>query len=225
MKINIFLVILFLFLCSCSTENKQVENNTSNYNFNELVESNMVFNTIYERRSIREFKDQDVEDDMIKLLVEAAQWAPSSVNVQSWRFIAVRDSASRYAIARKVHERYNEKKENKVSFENLEKYLGLQAPVQIFVFNDTRNSRDPYDDAIGCFAAMQNFILAAKSLGLGTCWQSFPVIAKDVVGEILEVPEDFELVSTIALGYADEQPKRKERKYQIDEILSFEKWD
>lgn len=224
MKRILFIVIALFFIISC-TSNKTDEMYLNNNNsFNNLVETNAVFKTIYERRSVREFKDKDVDDNIIRILVEAAQWAPSSLNVQSWRFVAVKDTVVRLKIAKTVWQRYNQNREQPVPFNNLKKYLGLNAPVQIYVFNDTRNSKDPHDDAIGCYAAIQNFILAAQSIGLGTCWQSFPVMAKDVTEEILDVPDGFDLVSTIAIGYSNEKPERKERKYNIDEILSFEKW-
>lgn len=225
MKNILSIVLTLFFLDSCTQKHNERDTFNNQLTFNEVIKESPVFKTIYERRSVRVFKNKEVDDNTIRLLVEAAQWAPSPVNVQTWRFIAVRDSVKRNEIAHTVHVRFNENRDTPVAYDDLKKYLGVDAPVQIFVFNDTRESKDPEGDAIGCYAAVQNFILAAQSIGLSTCWQGFPVMAKDVVNRLFEVPEGFELVASIALGYANEQPERKERKYELNEILSFEKWN
>lgn len=196
--------------------------------FQKACKHNNVLKTIAERRSIRIFKDQDISDDTLKLLIKAAQWAPSASNTQTWRFIVVRDTATRMKIAREVHRIFNKEREKKAPFDKIKKYLGVDAPIQVFVFNDTRGFIDEVSkksNAIGCYAAIQNFLLAAKSMEIGTCWQAFQLLAKDNIYELLEVPKGLELVSTIAVGYPGENPEPPKRKHQLKEILKFEKWE
>lgn len=188
--------------------------------FEGKVEDSEVFKTIRHRRSIREFKDKEVSNATIKTLIRAAQWAPSSHNHQTWRFVAVRDQERRRKIARAAHK----KSGTEGSLDEIKKYLGMDAPVQIFVFNDTSVSESPDSDAVGCYAATQNLLLAATDLGLGTCWQGWPLSAGEIIDDVLNVPESFEAVATVALGYPDADPDAPERKHELEEILWFEKY-
>jgi nitroreductase len=189
--------------------------------FEELTETHEVFETIKTRRSIREFETRDVSNDTIELLIRAAQWAPSSRNTQTWRFIVVKDHTKRTKIAKAAFKKYDD---GSGDYEATKKYLGMEAPVQVFVFNDTLRSANPSGDAIGCYAATQNLLLAAKDLGLGTCWQAMPMAAGTVIDKMLNVPEHFDLVATVALGYPAEHPKTKARKHKLEEILWFENY-
>ena len=180
-----------------------------------------VFKAIRHRRSVRDFKDKPVSNDIIKTLVRAARWAPSSHNHQTWRFIAVRDNDARMKIARAAHKHSGAEG----SFKEIRKYLGMDAPVQIFVFNDTESRENPEADAVGCYAATQNLLLAAYDMGLATCWQGWPLSAGKVIDEVLNVPEGFEAVATVALGYPDANPEAPERKHELEEILWFEKYE
>lgn len=188
--------------------------------FENKVQDSEVFKTIRQRRSVRDFKDKKVSNDIVKTLIRAAQWAPSSHNHQTWRFVVVRDENKRMKIAKVAHE----KSGAEGSFDEIKKYLGMDAPLQIFVFNDTRVSDNPEADAVGCYAATQNLLLAATDMGLGTCWQGWPLSAGKVIDEVLNVPEDFEAVATVALGYPDTDPEAPERKHELEEILWFEEY-
>ena len=191
--------------------------------FETLSLENPVFKTIINRRSIRHYKKDDVPNEIIENLVKAANWSPSAHNTQTWRFVVVRDEVVRRDIAEKI---YYADKDQPFSFDETKPFYGLNAPVQIFVFNDIRKVEDPdlaKDTVINCYAAVQNFLLAAASLGLGTCWLGAPLKIHKEINDILNIPEGLYFTSSIALGYPDEKPSPPPRENELSEILFYEK--
>ncbi|MEM2387391.1 MAG: nitroreductase family protein, partial [Candidatus Bathyarchaeia archaeon] len=97
-----------------------------------------------------------------------------------------------------------------------------EAPVNIVVCA-YKNVWDPRED---CSAAIQNMLLMAKALGLGTCWVIGPVTdVRDElkVKELLGIPEEYKVVSVVALGYPDEDPKPRPRK-ELEEVTFYERF-
>ena len=97
-----------------------------------------------------------------------------------------------------------------------------EAPVNIVVCA-YKNVWDPRED---CSAAIQNMLLMAKALGLGTCWVIGPVTdVRDEmkVKELLNIPEEYKIVSVVALGYPDEDPKPRPRK-ELEEVTFYERF-
>lgn len=152
-----------------------------------------LFEAIKGRRSIRKYKDEPVNMESVKKLLEAACWAPSAGNIQPWLFIVINDPDVLKAI-RMVSPGY----------------FG-QAPLAILVCSDKEKAlkiggtlgRD-YLTIADCAMATQNILLTAYALGLGTCVvKSFSYTA---VKEILEIPQGIEPELLIVVGYADETP-------------------
>jgi nitroreductase len=75
-----------------------------------------------------------------------------------------------------------------------------EAPVAIIVATPKRMGQASHQ-SIG--AAVQNILLAAYAEGLGTCWLGMPLAFRDKIIEVLDIPEDEDLVTSIALGYPD----------------------
>jgi nitroreductase len=185
-----------------------------------------VLEAIKTRRSIRKYKSTPVDDKTVERILEAARWAPSWHNFQCWRFIVVRDSEIRNRLADTAIE-VAEGKPNR----------GAEAmrvtPIAIVACAERRRSgyfaREPrkpvtdkgdwymYDVAL----AMQNLVLAAHSLGLGTV----NVGAFDAIkaAKILGVPEGFAVVSMTPLGYPDQEPAPRPRK-ELAEIVFYDKF-
>jgi nitroreductase len=210
-------------------------------------EADIVLKVIKERRSIRKYKPDPVPDELILKCLEAARWAPTGEDAQPWRFIVVKDPETRKKIGEiarrgsgrrfsvelytgKMIERlgahaWPEEKRKRV-FEKLASgkvsaFLA-EAPVNIVVCAD-KNTWDPRED---CSAAIQNMLLMAKALGLGTCWVIAP--CTDVrdemrMKELLNIPEEYKIVSVVALGYPDEAPKPRPRK-ELEEVVFYERF-
>ncbi|HHS12420.1 MAG TPA: methyltransferase domain-containing protein [bacterium] len=162
----------------------------------ELVEA------IKSRRSIRKFKDQPVPKAEIEKMLDAARWAPSACNRQLWEFVVIRRKDIRERIAREA------------CFG--QKFL-LGAPVIIAVFyDDTKERQDEdhpakHDSIQSASAAIQNMILTAHSLGLGSIWAgSIRHMMK--LNKILHVPSSIRPVAIVAVGYPAETPKPPYRR-------------
>ena len=169
-----------------------------------------VFEAIKERRSIRSFKEQDVKEEDIEMLIEAARWAPSAGNIQPWEFIIVRK-----------HELKKELAEAAFGQAFVE-----EAPIVIVVCADENRSFQGYSvrgKTLYCIqdtaAAIQNIHLTAHSLGLGTCW--IGAFNEEKVVKILKVPNGVRPVAIVPIGYPAESPAPRNRR-PISQIVHDE---
>lgn len=154
-----------------------------------------VFDCIFSRRSIRKFLNKEIKkEDIIKIL-EAGRHAPSSGNLQNWRFIVVK----------------NEKIKNEIFKASLNQDVVKKANVLIIVCSDD-NAIMPYGmrgfklySIQNVAAAIENMLLAANALGIGSCWVG--AFDEDKIKEILKIPENISVHAIICLGYPAENPK------------------
>jgi nitroreductase len=139
-----------------------------------------VFEATQQRRSIRNYQDKPVEREKLERILEAGRLAPSAKNLEPWHFIAVTDPGKRKGL----------------SGGTWAKFL-TQSPLVIVACGDKKASPDWY--AIDVALAVENMVLVATSLGLGTCCVgSFN--EKDVK-TALKIPENFEVLVMLAVGY------------------------
>jgi len=185
-----------------------------------------VLEAIKTRRSVRAYKSTPVDDKTLELVMEAARWAPSWANTQCWRFIVVRDSEIRNKLA-----------DTAIDVAKGKPNRGTEAmrvtPIAIVACAERKRSgyrfrepRQPVTDKGDWYMfdvalAMQNLVLAAHSLGLGTVY----IGAFDAIkaAKILELPEGFAVVAMTPLGYPDEEPKIRPRK-ELSEIVFYDKF-
>ena len=159
------------------------------------------------RRSIRNFLDKSVEEELLLAVLEAGRLAPSARNMQDWRFIVVRDAATRSLLAKAARD---------------QQFVG-QAPVVIAACgtSDLVMTCGQAAYAIDVAIALDHMTLAAAALGLGTCW--IGAFYEDLVKEILGVPPEIRVVALLPLGYPAEEPGPRGRK-SLDEIIAREHW-
>ena len=187
-----------------------------------------VLEAIKNRRSIRKYKPTPVDDKTLELVLEAARWAPSWANTQCWRLIIVRDIDRKNRLADTliaVGDRPNRAAD-----------AIRQAPVLIIACAELGKSGYYYREP-GGFAtdkgdwymfdvalAMQNLVLAAHSLGLGTVHVG-AFDAKEAEN-ILEVPQGFRAVEMTPLGYPDVEPEVKlGKRKELSGIVSHDKFN
>ncbi|MFC1804095.1 nitroreductase family protein [Thermoproteota archaeon] len=161
----------------------------------------MKFKEVLEtRRSIRKYKDTPVSREQIIGILEAARIAPSAGHRQPWHFIVVED---RDAIEKLAKQSW-----------------AAEAPVMIVGLADQAASPGWCINDLG--VAFEHIILAATSLGLGTCWMG-QTARESLVKSLLGIPDNFKVVALTPLGVPDEIPVAKERK-SLDSIVSWEKY-
>ena len=169
---------------------------------------NEVINNIMARRSVRKYLDKPVEHAKLEAIVKAGINAPSAMNRQNWAVRIIED----YKLIADVSEAYKQENPAMVERDPNFKNMFRNAPNLICVCA-------PSDGGFNLDAGLlgENMMLAAQSLGLGTCIQTGPVRflltnekAKPFL-EALDIPEGYKLLYVIAVGYPDEKPDAKPR--------------
>lgn len=152
------------------------------------------------RRSIRTYKPQDVPDEVVEKLIEAASFAPSAGNIQPWKFVIVRNPSTKKKLAQAAGQAFIE-----------------EAPVVIVVCANEVRASVGYGvrgKTLYCIqdtaAATQNIHLTAYSLGLGTCW--IGAFNEDQAKKTINAPEEIRPVAIIPVGYANEAPIQRNRR-------------
>lgn len=173
---------------------------------------NEVLETIYARRSVRAFTDKQVPDEVIKEVIKAGFHAACGVNAQATRFAVVSDRKKLKGYSDKAKKLFmQETKTTGEAKEHLHKMLENEeynifsnAPTAIFVF-ETQNAVTAVEDAS---LAMGNMMLAAKSLGLGTCWIGFAASLSADKGFVDDTrSEGMRHLGTLTIGYPAKDSK------------------
>ena len=172
------------------------------------------------RRSIREFKSDPIPNEALQAILTAAIQAPSGKNRQPWRFVVVQGDrrADMVRIMREGIARAKAQGENVGSSEGSASVME-QAPVTVFVLNPhglhpwlTRSIDQMFQDVINIQsigAAIQNMLLAAQDMGIGSLWICDVFVAYDELLNWLE--EKSQMIAAVSLGYADEDPEARPR--------------
>lgn len=170
-----------------------------------------IYQAIKERVSTRKYKKDQVPEESLHRILNAARLAPSGRNGQPWRFIIVRDKEAR----KKLMEACRGQK------------FVYEAPVVIVACGYEKYAYKkmggywnslPVDIGI----ALEHLVLAAEAEGLGTCW--IGAFHEDDVREILKVPEEVKIVALTPLGFPDAEKKHTGRK-ELEEIVMYDKWE
>ncbi len=152
---------------------------------------------IYTRRSIRQFKDQPLEEEKVESLLRAAMQAPSAHNKQPWHFLIINDRSLLNQIA---------------DFHPYAKML-YKAPLALAVCGDLgKESNDRYL-ALNCAAATQNILLAAHGLNLGAVWIAVYPREERIkkIKLLLELPLHIIPISLVAVGYPAKKVEPEDR--------------
>jgi nitroreductase len=179
----------------------------------------MTFDEIVKNRySVREFDGRPVKPEDIAAMCEAARWAPSACNSQTWRFIAVVDRAR---LDRLCDEAMGPIVGNKW-FRQAPLVLAGCSHLDIVAnrigTGITGIEYYPIDFGI----AMEHIVLKATELGLGTCWVGW--IREEKVKEILGIPKRVRVMALLAVGHPKGAPPAKRPRKPLDAILFSETW-
>jgi len=165
-----------------------------------------ILNLLKSRRSIRVYQDRPIPNDLLLQILEAGRWAPTGANLQSWHFIVVTDPETRRRIGEVTRFLF-------IKSSHVEK-----APVVIVLgFNTQKGKYGRYDVTL----AGGNMMTMATNLGLGTCW--IGAFDESKVKEILEIPENIEVIGLITLGHPGENAEVPPR-VELEKIVHWESW-
>lgn len=177
-----------------------------------------VLDIINDRRSVRDFTDEDVSNEEIETVMEAARWAPSWANTQCWDFVIVRDNGTK----QRLLDAFGPTNPGRKSVE--------KAPALIVVCGRKKGSGAKGGEYVttkgdwlmfDCALATQNICLQAHALGLGTVILGF--FDAETVAKILEIPDDVEVVVIVPIGRPARVPKAPKRR-ELSEIIHWERY-
>lgn len=169
-----------------------------------------ILDFIFSRRSIRKFTDQEIDKDTLVKLLQAAMAAPTTANNQPWEFIVVSDKDVMDTLRKDLFFGQYNAVSAIVVCGNMN--LAFSPPSQEYWVQD-------------CSAAIQNILLAATGLGLGSVWIGlYPLPSKiKPVRKVLDIPEYVIPLGVVYLGYPDEF---KEPRTQYNEkVVYWQKYD
>ncbi len=169
-----------------------------------------LFEVIKSRRSVRAFTREEVSEEEVEKLIDAARWAPSAGNLQPWEFIVVRKPEIK----------------RKLSIAALHQTFIEEAPVVIVVCaNQMRSGRGYGARGIHLYclqdtaAAIQNMLLAAYALGLATCWVG--AFREEEAKKALDLPDGVRPIAIIPVGHPAKTPMARSRR-PLNEIIHYE---
>lgn len=194
------------------------------------------FEVLQTQPSTKAFKTDPVPDQAIRTMIEAATWAPNSGNRQTWEFVVVKDADTRIALGDIYRKGFQMLLDNRpprrempeartLPRSNISRSMHLantihEAPVHIVVCMHTQLM--PFPDGIlkgfaaetvytGSVPAVQNLMLAARAIGLGTCLTTALNLFEGDAKTLLGIPSIYQVVALIPVGYPEREFKRVSR--------------
>lgn len=171
---------------------------------------NEILDCIYNRRSIRGFTDEKISEENLRLIGEAAHYAPSARNFQKWKFTVLQNPE----LLKKLYTTIEKE------FDCGPNYCFYHANALVIASAE----KDYLFAKEDCSCALENVFLAAKSLGIGSVWINQLRTICDVpsiraILTELQIPEDHDVFGMAALGYPAVEPKPIEKKQVTTYIL------
>ncbi len=164
------------------------------------------------RRTCYEFKKMELGKITLTKILDAGTWAPSSGNLQNWRFLVITDPEKRRTVAHAT----------------LQPQLVMSAPTVIVVCSLTEKVTREFRDRGKLYAtqntaaAIENMLLAANSMEIGGTW--IGAFAEPKLRKILKVPDDVEIHAILLFGYYKALRKPTSR-FGVNSVTFFNEWD
>ncbi len=196
----------------------------------------MSIKSIYNRRSIRNFLEKDIPLELLYEILNAGREAPSAKNRQPWKYIVFGNEKKKELLQAMKAGLDREDKgitdlpKSRFGISDAKNTLRImsEAPIIIIVLNT--NAISPFlkinnderiseiCDSLAIGASIENMVLTAEDMGLGTLWIANTCFAYSELVEYLDT--DKQLVGAIAIGYPNEKPVKRPRK-SLEEIAEF----
>ncbi|MCS5575718.1 MAG: nitroreductase family protein [Pseudomonadales bacterium] len=205
--------------------------------------TNNIWEVIYTQRAIRYWQSKKVPRELLEQVIEAGSKAPSGSNLQPWIFLVIDEDHKRRAISAALREVFEaspakllveagENSEDRTQrlmlrgarefFSKLEKAPALIIPCLYKLASPTQ---DPTSLLAGSsiYTAVQNIMLSARALGLGTVMTTAQGMIETTLRELLKIPDDAYPVAFIPIGFPEANFGPTTRK-GLDEILCWNEW-
>jgi len=157
---------------------------------------------ILSRRSVRSYEKKNVPEGVLNKILEAGRQAPSADNTQPWHFIVLTDY--------ELKEKLSHGKWNTFVKDSAFTIVGCG-----YVGDSYSREWSTVDTTI----ALQNMVIAAWSLGVGSCWVGD--FEEEEVKKLLSIPDEWKVIALITFGYPTERDLWEIRKKSLDEIVNY----
>ena len=195
-------------------------------------------------RSIRRFRPDPIPDDLLRSVLEAATWAPSGSNTQSWRLLVVRDPEQRrqigeiyrkgffefYPAERLASETDPSRQRMMTGAVYLAEHLGTEPPVLVMFCqnapaagSNSPSSVCPWTRGSSIYLAVQNLLLAARASGLGGCLTTVHLLYEAEAKAVFGIPDDVDTFALVPLGYPRDRFGPLRRK-PVEEVSFLDTW-
>jgi len=160
---------------------------------------------VLSRRSIRKYERKNIPEEVLQQILEAGRQAPSAANRQPIRFVVVTDQNLVKSLCDTLVTRFVK-----------------SAPVIIAGCADVKSFLTGKWAVVDATIAMQNMVIAAWALGIGSCW--IGACNEEKVMKLLKIPDRWKFVALLTLGFPGEQPKSRNKK-QFADIFNFNSFE
>jgi len=184
-----------------------------------------IFEVIQNRRSLAHLLPQPVERATIEKVLSAALWAPNHHHTEPWHFF-VFQHAARQKLADAIMENFHRdhpdatpQEIDKAAKKNPRRVM--ESPLVIVVSSEPgKDTAETQENYAACACAVQNILLAAEALGLGAYWRTGEpaYTAPNAVKELLQLPEESQLVAFLLMGYPEKNTKVAARKPLTEKV-------
>lgn len=190
-----------------------------------MMKTNEVLETVKARRSVRVYDKKQVPSEDLNAILEAATYAPSGMHYETWHFTAVRNAAKLEELNNRIKGAFAKSDDKRLQERgHSETYCCYyHAPSLVIVSNDPTQ----WWAGMDCACAIENMFLAARSLGIGSCWINQlgttcddPEVRAYLTS--LGVPENHKVYGCVALGYQAEGVSLKEKTVKEGTITIVE---
>ena len=201
-----------------------------------------LWDALYTQRAIRYFKPDPVPQELIWKVIEAGTRAPSGTNTQPWGFVVIQDAANRQRIAEKLRTQFasnpgmkayvqqgkeSADKTARLMMTGVESIVDRLDAAPVFIIPCLHNVGSPARDGLlagsSIYQAVQNILVAARGLGLGTLMSTFQAGMAKELTEWLHLPPDTTPVALIPMGYPAANFGPVKRK-PVEEVTHWETW-
>lgn len=198
-----------------------------------------LFEVMYTNRAIRRFRSDPVPDELIERVLDAAIHAPSGAIRQTWRFLVLRDPAVRATVGalygHSFYETYTPERRAQAESEQqarvlrsaayLADHIADEPPVLILACLENTPDSPPAERGAGSsiYPAVQNLMLAARALGLGTCLTTLHLRHEAEIKALLDIPAHVDTYALIPLGYPA-TPFGPLRRKPVSEVTFYDRW-
>jgi nitroreductase len=173
------------------------------------------------QRAIRTFTEEEVPDELVNQVLTAAIHGPSGSNTQPWHFIVVRDPT----VKRAISEVYEEARAGgpTPSASGVRQPLGAAPVLIVACVNTPASGRAGFQTGASIYPSVQNILLAARALGLGSVLTTLHRRRKARIHEILGIPDHIETAAIIPLGWPD-RDYGPNRRPPLAQFVMYDRW-